>query len=85
MEKYWQLMDTGDFTMVGHESGHLLNITYPTGGHDGAATRKQGYKLKSIWDDYGVFGVEPDTNPTSMLYPHFPPLNNACSMKLEYC
>ena len=37
-------------------------------------------KFKSIWDDYGVFGVKPDnTDPTSMFYPHFPPLNNAPS------
>ena len=84
MEKYWHLMDTGDFNMVGHESGHLWKITYPRGSHYGAATRKQGYKLKYIWDDYsddyGVFGVEPDnTNPTSMFYPQFPPLNNAPS------
>ena len=70
--------------MVGHESGHLWKITYPRGSHYGAATRKQGYKLKYIWDDYsddyGVFGVEPDnTDPTSMFYPQFPPLNNAPS------
>ena len=70
--------------MVGHENGRLLNITYPTGSHCGTAIRKQGYKLKSIWDDYsddyGVFGVEPDdTNHTSMFYPHFPPLNDAPS------
>ena len=52
MEKYWHLMDMGHFNMVGHESGQLLNITYPKGSHYGAATRKQGYKLKSIWDHY---------------------------------
>ena len=60
MEKYWQLMDTGDFNMVGHESGHLLNITYSMGSHYGAATRKQGYKLKSIWDDYSNAGFSPE-------------------------
>ena len=46
----------------------------------GAATRKQGYKLQSLWehygDDYGVFGFEYDTDPTSMFIPSFPPLNN---------
>ena len=70
MEKYWRLIDMGDFNMVGHESGHLWKITYPRGSHYGAATRKQGYKLKYIWDDYsddyGVFGIEPDnTDPTA--------------------
>ena len=32
MEKYWQLMDTGDFSsMAGHESGQLLNIAMTWG------------------------------------------------------
>ena len=62
----------------------LLNIACPTASHYGAATRKQGYKLKSIWedygDDYGVFGFElDDTDPTFMFRPRFPPLNNAPS------
>ena len=70
--------------MVGHESGQLLNIACPSASHNGAATRKQGHKLQSIWkhygDDYGVFGFEiDDTDPTSMFLPHFPPLNNAPS------
>ena len=54
-----------------------------TASHYGAASRKQGYKLKSIWedygDDYGVVGFKLDTDPTSMFHPHFPPLNNAPS------
>ena len=83
LEKYWHLMDTGDIT-VGHESGQILNIACPRASHYGAATRKQGCKLQSLWehygDDYGVFGFEyDDTDPTSMFIPSFPPLNNAPS------
>ena len=82
---YWQLMDTGDFNMVGHESGQVLKIACPSDSHYGAATRKQGCKLQHLWahygDDYGVYyGFEyDDTDPTSMFIPSFPPLNNAPS------
>ena len=53
MEKYWQLMDMGDFNMVGHESGQLLNIVIPTmelqpGSRD--------IRSKDYSDDYGVLG-----------------------------
>ena len=83
LEKYWHSMDTGDI-MVGHENGQLWNIACPSASHYGATTRKQGYKLQSIWehygDDYGVFGFEiDDTNPTSMFRPSFLSLINAPS------
>ena len=74
----------GHFNMVGHKSGLVLKITCPSASHYGAPTRKQGYKLQSLWehygDDYGVFGFEyDDTDQTSMFIPSFPPLNNAPS------
>ena len=81
LENYWQLVDTGDFNMVGHESGQVLKIACPSASHYGAANRKQECKLQPLWecynDDYGVFGF--DTDPTSMFIPSFPPLNNAPS------
>ena len=83
LENYWHLMDMGDFNIVGHRSGQLLKIACPSASHYGAATRKQGYKLQSLWehygDDYGVFGFEYDTDPTSMFLPSLPPLNSAPS------
>ena len=93
LEKYWHLMDTGDFNMVGHESGKVLKIACPSAtsaSHYGAATRKQGCKLQSLWehygDDYGVFGFEyDDTDPTCMFIPSFDPTPEKCSIKLEYC
>ena len=60
LENYWQFIDIVDFNMVGRESGQLLNIACPSASLYGAATRKQGYKLESLWehdgDNYGVFG-----------------------------
>ena len=83
MENYWHVLDR-NFGPVGHEIGQLTNITYPSSSHYGAATRKQSYKLNSIWeeysDDYGVFGVSSDTP----INPDYPPLNNG-SIKLELC
>ena len=38
LENYWQLMDTGDFNMVGLESGLVLKIACPSDSHYGAAT-----------------------------------------------
>ena len=77
MEKYWHIMETGDQCIVGHEMGQLTNITYPRGSHHGAATRKQGYRLNSIWeeynDNYGVFGVSSENCHD------YSPLNNAPS------
>ena len=68
---YWHVLD--------EQVMRLTNITYPSGSHYGAATRKQGYKLNSIReeysDDYGVFGVSSD----SPINPEYPPLNNAPS------
>ena len=79
MEKYWHIMERGDFCMIGHEMGQLTNITYPRGSHYGAVSRKQGCRLNSTWeeysDDYGVFGVSSDTSND----PEYPPLNNAPS------
>ena len=58
----------------------LSNFTYPMGSHYGAATRTQGYKLKFIWMTIAMtMECLDNTNPTSMFYPEFPPLNNAPS------
>jgi hypothetical protein len=77
MEKYWHIMESGD-NMVGHEAGRLENMTYPRDSHYGATTRKQGDRLKYLWDDYsdeyGVFGI---TSVGCGI--DFPPLNNAPS------
>ena len=72
-------METRNLCIVGHEMGQLTNITYPypRGSHHGAATRKRGYRLNSIWeeysDDYGVFGVSSENCCD------YSPLNNAPS------
>ena len=72
-------MDMGDFNMVGHESGQLLNITYPT-------MELHGYKLKSFWDDYGLCGVTPDdTYPTYIFYPDFPSNWSTVDLDQPYC
>ena len=77
MERYWHIMETGDLCIVGHEMGQLTNIIYPCDSHHGAATRKLGYRLNSIWkeysDDYGVFDVASENCH------EFSPLNNAPS------
>ena len=52
MERYWHIVETGDLCIVGHEMGQLMNITYPSDSHYGAATRKQDYRLNSIWEEY---------------------------------
>ena len=76
MKKYWHIMETEDLCIVVHEMGQLT-VTYSKGSHHGAATRKQGYRLYSIWEeyseDYGVFGV------SSKNCHDYSPLNNAPS------
>ena len=77
MEKYWHIMERGDFCMIGHEMGQLTNITYPRGSHYGAGSR--GVGLIPYGRSIAMIMEYLKSHQILLVIPNIHPLNNAPS------